>query len=355
MEFINIVEWNKRIEKAFKDAKQKIPEYEQELKVIQEVLTKGLNIEEKLSLEKRQQELIQIIDDLLNDVSFGFYSIDVQTYLNDFISNVKPQTKISFMKKDRVYDSKAHDIAISFIELVSQYQKLIDIDLPSFNNPQAPKIECSCGNSKDIDIVDGRLYYCLKCGTQILENIGTKSTYKDIDRINPSSKYKYTRMIHFRNCVRQYQGKQKVRILPQVIRDVKEQLKINGIFKNINPQHIRVALQETGWTTQYENCILIWSQIVGKNCPDISHLETGLYSDFELIEREYNIVMEEMNENRTSFMSYPYVLYQLLIRHNCPGNINFFSMLKNDRLRWLDETMEKIYNKLEWGGFTPII
>lgn len=159
-------------------------------------------------------------------------------------------------------------------------------------------------------------------------------------------------MIHMHDCVRQYQGKQKVKIPLQLIRDIKEQLILDGI-KNPNPQHIRKALQVLGYSSHYENYILIWSKVTEKACPDISHLEEKIYQDFELIEREYNILMND--EARSSFMSYPYVLYQELRRYKVKLDITFFNMLKDDRIEWLDEIMEKIYLKLEWTGFKPLL
>lgn len=358
MDIVNIAEWNTKIEEAFTKAKEGIPGYEQELKIINDVLTGGLNIEERLSLEKRQKELSGLIEDLLNDVSFGFYMIEAQRFLTEFAETSSAETSsVSFMKRDRVGNPKLLELTKSFLELVKKYNDILKLELPKVSQPQKTVVVCSCGNNKDFDIIDKRVYYCLKCGTQIKENIGTRSTYKDTERVNTSGKYKYTRMIHFRNCLRQYQGKQKTRVLPECIRDVKDQLHINGInikSKKTNPQHIRTALQETGWSDQYENFVLIWSMVTERACPDVSHLEDVITQDFQQVERAYNEVIGDPKEERSSFMSYPYVLYQLLIRHGWKPDINFFNMLKSDRITWLDEIMEQIYFKLEWGGFVPL-
>ena len=347
MDFINISEWNERIEKAFIEAKVNIPAYEKELKTIEEVLTKGLNIEERLMLEEKKKELLDIINDLLNDTSMGYYFLEVQKYL-EAMANEKPIT-ISFMKRDRVKNTKTHEITKSFLELASKYNKILKLDIPQINKADK-KVSCECGN-KNFDTMDNRVHYCVSCGTQIKENIGIKSTYKDIDRVNSVNRYKYTRTVHMRNCVRQFQGKQKVKIPPDCIRDVKDQLYINGISSKINPQHIRTCLQETGWSDQYENFVLIWSMITEKKCPDISALEDDIFKDFECIEREYNTIMVNPYEVRSSFMSYPFVLYHILKRHDYVCNLNFFNMLKSDRISWLNDTMEQIYLKLEWGGF----
>lgn len=351
MDFIDISEWNEKIERAFAEAKKHLPQYKDELKIIENVLSHSLNTEERLVLERRQKELDSIINDLMNDTSFGFYLLEVQNYLDEFQSAVKTQPAISFMKKDRKHTEQTSELAKSFIELIQKYNTILQLNIPSATPSSKKKMGCgACGNSKDFDVVDGRVYYCV-CGVQVKENVGSRVTYKDIDRVNASSKYKYARVIHMKNCIRQFQGKQNVKIPPKCIRETQEQLRINSKFINPSPQDVRKALQETGWSSQYENFILIWSLITKKPCPDISHLEAAILEDFELIEREYNIVTSDPNEDRSSFMSYPFVLYHDLRRHKYPCDLVFFNMLKSDRIDWLNDTMETIYTRLEWNGF----
>jgi len=356
MSIVNIIEWNTKIEETFYKVKENLSSYYNELRIINNVLTKDLNIEERLALENKQKELLELIEDLDNDISFGFYTIETQKYINEYIDiNKNGNAGISFMKKDRVKNPRILELTKSFIELVKKYNHILKLDLPTLSGEKKVVITCHCGNTKDFEIVDKRLYYCNKCGTQIKENIGNRSTYKDTERANISGKYKYTRMIHFKNCIKQYQGKQKSKIPEKCLEEVLSQLKINGIqLHKTNPQHIRTCLQETGWSDQYENFVLIWSLITDKKCPDISHLEDLIIQDFQLIERAYNEVIGNPQEERSSFMSYPYVLYQLLERRNWKCDLNFFNMLKSDRIMWLDNVMEQIYLKLGWKGFFPL-
>lgn len=353
MDFVDINLWNEKITKAFDEAKVRLPSYEKELKVILDVLNADLSVEEKITLEQKAKMLKEIIDDLLTDTSLGFYLLEAQEFLEKYAKISAGAAKsISFMKKDRVVNSESNMLSKAFLELVSKYNNILQLNIPKISTVKKVTV-CECGNSKDIDVVDDRIHYCQDCGTQLKEKIGSRSTFKDIDRVNISSKYKYSRLIHIQNCMKQFQGKQKVRIPPQVYRDVKSQLALNG-YKKVNPQHVRTALQSTGWSDQYENFVLIWSVVTGKPCPDISHLEVNIISDFELIEREYNILMANPDEERSSFMSYPFVLYAILRRHGFKCDMNFFNMLKSDRIDWLDDTMEKIFERLEWGKFERI-
>lgn len=362
MEIVNISEWNTKIEEAFNRAKVNIPSYQKDLDVIIDVLSKELNIRERIELEERKKFLSSLIDDLTNDVSLGFYMMEVEEFIEEFSKNFQTPVKISFMKKDRVDNTNVNDcikLTQKFIDTVAKYNYILNLELPSvIPITQTTNIVCSCGNNKDFEIIDKRIYYCLKCGIQIKENIGTRSTFKDTERINVSSKFKYTRMVHFKNSIKQLQGKQKTRVPPECLKNVKKQLIMNGTSKNTNPQHIRTALHETGWSSQYENFVLIWSIITSNPCPDISHIEDDIISDFQLIEKTYNEICEKEDVSsggdRTSFMSYQYVLYQLLRKHNFDCDINFFNMLKSDRINWLDLTLEKIYFELEWSGFKSL-
>lgn len=352
MDFIDVHAWNEKVEKAFVEAKVNLPEYQKELDTILDVLTSSLNAEEREELETKKSQLHDLINDLMNDTSLGFYLLEAQEFLAANVNLLGKPVKVSFMKKEKAATSETQDLSYAFLQLVEKYNDILKLNIPKIT-PSKKVAVCDCGG-KEFDVIDNRTFYCLRCGTQVKESLGIKSTYKDTERVNVSSKYKYTRMIHIHNGVRQLQGKQKVKIPPQCLRDVKEQLSLNGTGKNSNPQHVRNALQETGWSEQYENFVLIWSMVTENPCPDISHLEELIYHDFELVEKEYNNIMGDPSEDRSSFMSYPYVLFQLLRRRKFKCDINFFNMLKEGRIGWLDDIMEKIYQNLEWTGFQPL-
>ncbi len=355
MEFVSIRDWNEKVEKAFEEVKEHLPEYQKEVEILEQVLGTHLSTKEKLTLESRYQELMNLITDLSQDTSLGFYSLEVQPFLQKF-SQLSTEKSVSFVKKDRRDKNLAQELTRSYLELVKKYNTILKLELPDLGAlPQPRTCVCSCGNKKDFEIVDERVYYCLKCGVEVKENVGSQSTFKDIDRVNASGKYRYTREINMQKCIKQYQGKQKVTIPPQCLADVREELRINNIVKHITPQHARNALQQTKWSSQYENYILIWSLLDLKHkCPDISEHESGVMSDFVEFEREYNLLMMESDEERTSFIHYPFCLYQLLRKRSVRCVLDFFNMLKSDRIEWLNEKTEKIFMRLKWEGFEPL-
>ena len=92
-----------------------------------------------------------------------------------------------------------------------------------------------------------------------------------------------------------------------------------------------------------------------KNCPDFSHLEQAILEDFRLIQTEYDKIIEEMKETRKSFMNYPFTLYHILTRRGFDCDLRFFHMLKESRIDWLNDIMSKIFARLKWNNFKPLI
>lgn len=186
---------------------------------------------------------------------------------------------------------------------------------------------------------------CKSCGIEVL-NISTDINYHDTDRINTNKKYKYSKIIHFKDTMNQFQGKQNKYIDKKVYNDLEKEFKSHGIDpKKVTKDHIRMFLQETSHTKHYEDINLLYHHYTGKPLPDISHLEESLLKDFELILPAY----EQLDTEKINFLHVQYILYQLLRRHKFPCKEDDFAMLKTiDKKIEHDDCYEKICNILEW-------
>ena len=188
------------------------------------------------------------------------------------------------------------------------------------------------------------------------------SSYRDIDRVNISSKYLYDRKIHFRDCIKQYQGKQNCNISTKIYTDLFTQFKnhhlilINEIndkdkLKNITKNHILVFLKELSYSNQYENVHLIHYNLTGIKPDDISHLEGILLDDFDILTELYDNKFKDIN--RKNFINTQYVLYQLLLRHKHVCKKEDFIILKTiDRKYFHDEICKSLFEHLGWN-FSP--
>jgi hypothetical protein len=200
------------------------------------------------------------------------------------------------------------------------------------------------------------------CGSQ-QEILLYTSTYKDIDRINISSKYTYDRRVHFRDCINQYQGKQNSSIDQIVYTQLSDQFDkhhlltggkntpIETRFKNITKEHIYIFLKELEYTKHYENVNLIHYQLTGKKPDDISHLEDRLLDDFDLLTELYDKKFKnKQGFDRKNFINTQYVLYQLLVRYRHVCKKEDFTILKTvDRKSFHDDVAKICFEELGWN------
>ena len=226
------------------------------------------------------------------------------------------------------------------------------------------KIVCKNCHNKEFDILEGNIYVCIICSAQqkIMKNI---QSYKDIDRINISSKYAYDRRIHFRDCINQYQGKQNSTIKQEVYDDLEKTLRLHHLlvgdentskkirFQNVNKSHIFMFLKELEYTKHYENLNLIYYNLTDNKPNNISHLEEKLIEDFDILTSLYD--KEYKDIDRKNFINTQYVLYTLLVKHKFPCLIEDFTILKTiDRKTFHDEVVSNLFGLLGWN-FIPLL
>ena len=225
------------------------------------------------------------------------------------------------------------------------------------------KMKCdNCSNGKDFELIDENIFVCKDCGAQ-KEVLVHSVSYKDIDRINITSKYSYDRKVHFQDCINQYQGKQNCTIDQKVYDLLEDQFQRHGLittgsgndldrkikFSKITKEHIAMFLRELGLTKHYENVNLIHYNFTGIKPDDISHLEDQLSLDFDDLIKVYDKKFKH-KINRSNFINTQYVLYQLLRRHSHPCRKEDFVLLKTtDRQAFHDEVTSSCFEELGWN------
>ena len=181
----------------------------------------------------------------------------------------------------------------------------------------------------------------------------------------------YNRILHFQDCIKQYQGKQNCKIpekiyeyLDSMFKDYK--LLVTDPVDSSLPKHIKYSkitrnqimmfLREKRYTKHYENVNLIYFTLTSNRVDDIGYLEDRLIDDFkELVSFYDNIHGKDKEEelDRKNFMNVQYLLFQLLKRHGHPCKIENFTVLKTiDRKKFHDNICKNLFNRLGWK-FTP--
>ena len=214
---------------------------------------------------------------------------------------------------------------------------------------------------KTFEIEDEK-YICKVCGCQ-KDILGNMTSYKDINRVNITYKFTYERIVHFKDCINQYQGKQNSNIDENIYKELEKQFEVHGLligdkttpreerFKNITKEHIIMFLKETGNSNNYEHVFLIYNTLTGKKNDDISHLEKVLLEDFETLSNLYDKKFRnEKKIERKSFINTQYVLYQLLRKHKHPCKKEDFNILKTlDRKSFHDDILSELFQELSWN------
>jgi hypothetical protein len=303
---------------------------------------------------------------------FCFYLIRAIPLIDEYKNLQKSQNKIYFFNKDNKNDNEIKQKQINIIlnnyfNLVQTYFpedyislgcEKIKIFVEDIESKNIKKCQLCCNDTDTFLIYDNH-YVCENCGF-VSNTTHSNISYKDIDRVNLSSKYTYDRRTHFRDTINQYQGKQNANISKQIYEDLINQFILHGIvpenykdlskdkaFENITKEHIIIFLKEIDQTKHYEDVTLLHHQITGKPTPDISHLENQLLNDFDQLIDIYD--KKYKNIERKNFINTQYVLYQLLKKHRYPCKKEDFNMLKTvDRKYYHDNICSELFQELGW-------
>ena len=304
------------------------------------------------------------VHDIENNISLNFYITETALLLEKYKTILEAPKKVNFIGKPIKNNKDKNTIIDAYLEIANNY---VDIEVVNKSDISVShtkdKITCNtCQNKKDFDVIDTNIYVCSLCSTQqvILKNI---SSYRDIDRVNISSKYLYDRKIHFRDCINQYQGTQNSTIEQHIYDDLEKQFALHHLlvgddssnkkirFSKITKEHINIFLKELDYTKHYENVNLIHYNLTGIKPDDISYLEDKLLEDFDTLTEVYDRLFK--NINRKNFINTQYILFQLLIRHKHQCNPSDFTILKTiDRKTFHDDIYRILALELGWN-FVP--
>ena len=294
-----------------------------------------------------------------------FYIAETAVLIEEYKKIIRTPVKVDFMgnSNPKIIGDRSSIIISIFLNIANKY-----IDISSYNSQSSHKTNAkcfSCGDKNNLEINDDNgISICLNCGNQQGIMMHT-SSYKDVDRVNISTKYTYDRKVHFRDCIKQYQGKQNSAVSDIVYKELENEFKKHHLlvlsaktrkqkFKNITRAHIMLFLKELGHTKHYENHILIHSVLTDKKPDNISHLEAKLLHDFDKLTELYDKVYKSGPQQieRRNFINTQYVLYQLLLRHKHPCKKDSFTILKTiDRQSFHDDVCKKLFTLLGWNHF----
>jgi len=353
-----------------KDEQDKIPKLKQERDSLRETLKKYENEPTEFTIEQIMDTKDRI-SDVVNEIKIlknkkVEYFLDNSKYIFDYFENKKNisiksekenvnKSKLldSFFKINRNDSSSQKNIETRNSNIFQKYLSNIDesfLDISSFVRPT--DVCQSCYKGELIPMDDEGVLICNICFKNVqylIEN--EKPSYKEPPK--EVCFYAYKKINHFKEILAQFQGKETTQIPPEVIENLKQQIKKERIdVQKITYYETKGFLKKLGYNKYYEHINFIKDKL-GLKPPIISQdLEETLCNFFMEIQYPY---AKHCPDYRVNFLHYYYVLYKLF---ELLGELHYLQeipMLKDrEKLIEQDTIWKKICEELDWNFIATV-
>jgi hypothetical protein len=293
-----------------------------------------------------------------------YHNLNKETMVIPFFNTNKKDLKEHAFKKAQTQKE--------FLEKLKEYTNLKNFEFMLKNYIFVPKSSpppCICGNKIEF-IKDEDRAVCAICSTE-QSLISNTSSFSDVGRVNMASKYTYNRKVHFRDCIIQYQGKQKTHIPEEIYTTLEVKLAekklIDLSVSDRNKKYEKVTraivldilkeLESKDIKKFYDDIVLIHHTLTGQPCDNIVHLEDALLADFDKLTETYDNLYSNCTEEngdkkpnkRKNFINAQFVLYQLLKKHGHPCNeMDFLTLKTSERKRFHHTICKELFAILNW-------
>ena len=177
-----------------------------------------------------------------------------------------------------------------------------------------------------------------------------KPSYKEPPK--EISFYAYRRINHFKEILAQFQAKETTDIPPEIIQNIKNQIKKERIQLNkLSNKKTKEILKKLGYNKYYEHITFIKDKLGIKPpimSPQLEETLCNLFIDIQIPYAKY------CPTDRVNFLNYYYTLYKLCELLDERTYLEHFPMLKEQKKIEQDEIWKKICNELDWD-FIPTI
>tara|TARA_B100001059_G_C17768875_1_gene547217 strand:+ start:340 stop:1482 length:1143 start_codon:yes stop_codon:yes gene_type:complete len=346
-----------------KDYDEKIPKLKMEKRKVKHRLANVKSLEDKLNLQDKLKELNAEINNL--KLKKKEYFLDNSNYIFEYFENKKNISSAAnnnnnnkntlvnnfFKIKDNAKDDSDNE---SRNNIVHKY--LYNVNKDEFLNMNAyvksTDVCQYCSKGEMIPMEDEGIMVCNLCAkmvTYLLEN--DKPSYKEPP--NEVSFYAYKRINHFKEILAQFQGKETTQIPPEVIDNIKLQIKKERIgLDEITNSKTKEILKKLGYNKYYEHIQFIKDKLGIKPPVMSQELEGTMCNLFMELQAPYS---KFCPGDRVNFLNYYYTAYKLCELLGEAQYLEFFPMLKDrDKRIEQDNIWKKICEELDWS-FIPTI
>ena len=349
-----------------KNDNDRIPHLKAEKKELElklENSNEKLTVEQKLDITDRIKEIKNIIKELKTKKKE--YFLDNSKFIFDYFENKKnissgASSDISSKNKllNTFFKIKQDDTLNTLNQtknnnIVQKYLCNIDDVFLDVNSFVCQTDICQyCYKGELIPLEDEGILICNNCSRNIpylIEN--EKPSYKEPPK--EVCFYAYKRINHFKEILAQFQGKETTQIPPEVIENIKLQIKKERIeLEQITNQKTKEILKKLGFNKYYEHIPFIKDKL-GIKPPVMSpELEEILCNLFIELQSPYS---KYCPDDRVNFLNYYYTAYKLCELLGETQYLQDFPMLKDREKRVeQDQIWKKICEELDWEFISTI-
>ena len=344
-----------------KDENNKIPELKlerQELKQKLQYENNNITIEERLDVQDKINEITNNIKEIkgkkkeyfLDNSKFIFEYFENKKNISDG-SSFQPTTNksklVNLFFKIKEEDNSNKIAHIESNNVVQKYLNNIDDGFLDINAYVCQTDICKfCYKGELIPLEDEGVLVCNTCSRSIpylIEN--EKPSYKEPPK--EVCFYAYKRINHFKEILAQFQGKETTQIPPDVIKNIKLQIKKERIeISQITNVKTKEILKKLGYNKYYEHIPFIKDKL-GIKPPIMSQeLEETLCNLFIELQSPYS---KYCPDDRVNFLNYYYTAYKLCELLGEEKYLPFFPMLKDKEKRIEQDVIwKRICEELNW-------
>lgn len=343
-----------------------ISDYKSQIKLLKsELENDNLSIEEKLEINDKIIELKEFIKE--SKFKKKDYLLDNSKYIFEYFENKKSistgtTSKVVTNKSKLInnfFKIKEEDNTLKNINqkdnnnIVLKYLSNVSDDFLDINNFVYQTDICQfCHKGELIPLEEDGMMICNSCSRSIpylIEN--EKPSYKEPPK--EVCFYAYKRINHFKEILAQFQGKETTQIPPDVIENIKLQIKKERIeITQITNAKTKEILKKLGYNKYYEHIPFIKDKL-GISPPIMSpELEETLCNLFIELQSPYS---KYCPDDRVNFLNYYYTAYKLCELLGEEKYLEHFPMLKDPEKRMEQDVIwKKICQELDWE-FIPTI
>jgi hypothetical protein len=341
----------------------KIPELKTKIKELKAKLeaNPNMNVEERLDTTDQIEEFNKQIKDYKTRKKE--YFLDNSKMIFDYFENKKEieikteKTAANASSKNKLLNTffkiKQDDENLELLNqrksnnIVQKYLSSIDDIFLDINSYICQTDICQhCFKGELIPLEDEGILICNNCSTNtpyLIEN--EKPSYKEPPK--EVCFYAYKRINHFKEILAQFQGKETTQIPPEVIENIKLQIKKERVeIEQITNLKTKEILKKLGYNKYYEHIPFIKDKL-GIKPPVMSpELEEILCNLFVELQSPYS---KFCPDDRVNFLNYYYTAYKLCELLGETKYLDDFPMLK-DKEKRIEQDMiwRKICEELDW-------